>query len=75
MKRPPPVLHLIVRGDAARRAIPNPGLSSLADVLVERLVAALDRIGNPPAKGYVECFTALTTAVELAEALAKKPEA
>jgi hypothetical protein len=74
LKRPPPVLHLMMRGDAARRAIVSPGLSNLADALVEHLVLTLDRIGAPNNRGYVEAFSALGTAVDLAEALARKPE-
>ena len=51
----------------------NEPLSSLVDGLVERLSRVL---GHPQSGGvYTEVFMALATAVDVAEALSRKPQA
>jgi hypothetical protein len=74
--RPPPGQQLLFRAEAARRASTNAPLSNLVDALVERLSHALDAMGHHMEGGtYTDVFMALATAVDVAEALAPKPEA
>jgi hypothetical protein len=74
--RPPPVQQLLFRAEAARRASANEPLSDLVDALVGRLSRALDALGHHMEGGaYTHVFMALATAVDVAEALAPKPEA
>jgi len=73
---PIPVQQLLLRAKAARRATTNEPVSELVDTLIERLSKALDSLGHPQSGGaYTDVFMALATAVDVAEALCRKPQA
>ena len=64
-----------MRAAAAERTSTNPAVSGLVGELVKRLTRVLDTIGEPTHAAYVAAFMCLATAIDVAEALARKPKA
>ena len=71
---PVPVQQLLLRAHAAERATPDRAIGNLVGALIERLTRVVDRLHDQESPLRAEAFTALATAVDVAEALARPSE-